>query len=744
VLNKILKCCQKKTSTLIEAKPKSKFIITILLRMKTFPERLIVRTLACLLILFVSACSSTTENQTEVNKLMFHNDPQNTGWNPNETVLTPKTVANSGLDLLWNSPKFDSLDGTEPRLFASPLYVENLEITEGQYAGYSGSVVFAASSNGFVYAVSAERVDETTAGTILWRRQLIEEDGCRGNRWGLLSTPVIDLDTRRIYAVTCENQELFKAHALDVGSGHPEPDWPVAINHTTVNQPGINNNGTAQFPDTMGDNIQRGALNLGHQGSRLYVPFGGTSSPGFLVAIDTQQATVATAFSATATTEEAQGGIWASGGAAIDPEGRIHVATGANVRVMANNLGLAGIFPDSTHNWGQSIIQLTDSGEEGLELTGTYTPFDYCDAQIYDIDMGSTGPIAIALDPETTSTPHLLGFVGGKQGMAYLLDRDNMPGSLVKRPPCSDDPGTDMSLLAPDDQPPFGEPGPINVFGPYSVEHGAYDLAKSRTTGAYFRSDNGNSYLFGSGSSKASETSPESVPPGLVRLNIVTEPGQPAFLRVDQFEETLALLNAGSPVISSNKGQDAILWVLDLNARRTVPLWGDNPPQPVLYALDSLTFEILWQSNVGDLYTSGKYNEPTIVNGTVFVGTDRIQAFGLRDNSSTSSIEKINVQEREEQSDIVESEAEPKATLPTSSDTVSISQGRTLYNQRCAQCHDSDKFAGLPSREQLSQFPHEHIVFTLRNGVMQIQADGLTTEQLNAIASYLTHIENEG
>jgi hypothetical protein len=31
------------------------------------------------------------------------------------------------------------------------------------------------------------------------------------------------------------------------------------------------------------------------------------------------------------------------------------------------------------------------------------------------------------------------------------------------------------------------------------------------------------------------------------------------------------------------------------------------------------------------LHTSGKYNQPVTARGTVFVGTDRIQAFGLRE-----------------------------------------------------------------------------------------------------------------
>jgi mono/diheme cytochrome c family protein len=50
----------------------------------------------------------------------------------------------------------------------------------------------------------------------------------------------------------------------------------------------------------------------------------------------------------------------------------------------------------------------------------------------------------------------------------------------------------------------------------------------------------------------------------------------------------------------------------------------------VLYAFEAITLKLLWKSPEGALHTSGKYNEPLIVGGTVFVGTDRIQAFGLR------------------------------------------------------------------------------------------------------------------
>jgi hypothetical protein len=73
------------------------------------------------------------------------------------------------------------------------------------------------------------------------------------------------------------------------------------------------------------------------------------------------------------------------------------------------------------------------------------------------------------------------------------------------------------------------------------------------------------------------------------------------------------------------------VWVLDPNARRSALLVGDGAPQPVLYAFDAMTLRLLWRNEPGQLHASGKYNEPVIARGTVFVGTDRIQAFGLEE-----------------------------------------------------------------------------------------------------------------
>ena len=88
-------------------------------------------------------------------------------------------------------------------------------------------------------------------------------------------------------------------------------------------------------------------------------------------------------------------------------------------------------------------------------------------------------------DSTTLAAKLIANMGGGKQGNVYLLDRAHMPGDLTKRQPCSEDPSSDRSLLAPEAQPQFGRRGPLNVFGPYTEVYGMGDQARSRTTLAW-------------------------------------------------------------------------------------------------------------------------------------------------------------------------------------------------------------------------------------------------------------------
>jgi hypothetical protein len=595
-----------------------------------FFRRAFVLGIACAVLVGVPAAA-----QTGINVVAFHGDRQRTGWNPQEVALTPATVSGPNFQPLWNSPVLDSvMIGSKtflPHLYASPLYVNDDPITAGAYAGRHFSVILAATSNGFVYAINAFANaiggPLVPPGAILWSKSLGRPSVAQridgGVPLGIMGTPFVDLNGSRprMYVaadVQTRTGPLWKVFALDIGSGRVLPRWPLTIDNGPLGP--INQNGPAVFGPAWLMS-QRGALNLSADGSILYVPFGAyrDNAPGWMVSVDTLTPKLLSAFSgAPSTAITPNGGMWGSGGPAIDLLGNVYETTGNSAPNSDSALGV----------WGQSLLVWPNTA--ALQLSATYTPWNYCQLDLADSDLGGDSPIVVPdLNPATTATPRLVAF-GSKQGNLYLIDRDHINGGLTARQNCSTDPPSDLSLLPPNGEPYYGGlRGPLNVFGPYSETGNRVDLAKARTTPAFFQTADGTPYLFYSGSTKASTTSRQPVPPSLARMRIVTAAGQPAYLFIDAADTTLAFLSPGSPVVSSNGSNAPIVWVLDANLFRSQPLIGPNVPHPVLYAVDAATMKILWTSTQAQLDVGGKYNTPIVAGGVVFVGTDRIQAFGL-------------------------------------------------------------------------------------------------------------------
>src|SRR5919199_3930540 len=363
--------------------------------------------------------------QEAVNVPTFHGDRQRLGWNARETALTPASVASPAFGELWSSPVFDSLDldgvSYAPHLYASPLYVDDVLLTGGDFAGHTVSVVVAATSNGHVYAVAAGSAD-VAPGTVVWRRQLGTAavvphlDG--GVPMGILSTPIVDLDARpaRLYVVAGDAVAGWQAFALDLGSGEVAGGWPVRIDDRALQPVNLNGPARLQAASVMS---QRGALNLSPDGGLLYVAFGSyvDGGAGWLVAVDTRRATLASAFSIAPSSEPvANGGIWSSGGPALDASGRVYATTGNSQPDSASSPGV----------WGQSLLVW----DPRLHLLGTYTPFNYCALDVGDIDLSGSSPVVLPeLDPSSVATPRLVAF-GGKQGTVYLVDRDTLAPAL--------------------------------------------------------------------------------------------------------------------------------------------------------------------------------------------------------------------------------------------------------------------------------------------------------------------------
>ena len=571
-----------------------------------------------------SSASTVNAATSSFDTTTFHGDRQRTGWQQNETILTPQNIAGGTFGPIWNSPAFDRFGINPAHAYASPLYVDAVTISSGRYAGGTFSVVLAATSNNFVYAVNAFATTvgsaEVPAGTILWSHNLgtpATNTNLDNVPLGILGTPTVDTSAMppRLYVVSADVSAGHQVFALDIASGNILTGWPLAINNGTLSP--INQNGPAIF-QPVNATSQRGALNLSPDGGILYVPFGAyvDGGAGWLVAIDTRLPALLSAFSgAPSIVATANAGMWASSGVAIDTAGKVFSTTGNGTTGSEAGPGY----------WGNSLL-VWQPGTP-LSLLGTYTPFNYCQMDMGDIDLGGGGAMLVPSLADTGgTTPHLVAF-GGKQGNVYLVDTDHLPGSLTSRQGCGTDASRDLSLLPPGTQPQFGSTGPLNVFGPYSETVNNLDFAKARSTPAFWRGADGTPYLFFTGSNKAAATSSTSVPPGIYRLKIVSQAGRAAYLQVDGFENTLTFLTPGSPVVSSDGSSNAVVWVLEANIYRSQAL--NVPSQPFLVALDARTLQKLYQSTAGDLFVGGKYNTPAIAHGTVFVATDRIQAFGL-------------------------------------------------------------------------------------------------------------------
>src|SRR5262249_52776720 len=187
----------------------------------------------------------------------FHGDAARSGFNQNETFLTPANVA-SGFGQVWQSPVLDG------HLYASPLYQDSILIQgNGNAAKHAGDgvqsasfqgktlgVVFAATGGGTVYAVAAQDTNATTGiapGTILWKPHLGNPYGGNdGNNIGVLGTPIIDVKSNRIYVTGSVTDYLLPAgdpnhgannwevFALNLNDGSLVPGWPLAFTQSLL------------------------------------------------------------------------------------------------------------------------------------------------------------------------------------------------------------------------------------------------------------------------------------------------------------------------------------------------------------------------------------------------------------------------------------------------------------------------------------------------------------------------------
>jgi hypothetical protein len=348
----------------------------------------------------------------QVSVLTHHNDNARTGQNLSETTLTPAVVNTRQFGELFTNP----LDGM---VVAQPLYVPKLQIN-----GASHNVVFVATLHDGVYAFDADN-NTGNNDTSLWYASLIDppkvttvpvaDQGCPKTGFtevGIVGTPVIDPSTNTMYLVakTLESGKyVHRLHALDITTGREKLGGPVVIKGSYDSD-----GNKVTFQDR--HRMQRPALLLSE--GMIYIAFGTAGcawappSAAWMMAYDASNLKQLAALDV-GPTQQAIPGMWMAGdGPSVDSSGDVYVATGDGH--FDYNIG--GL------DYGDTLLKL-GLGDGSFSLVDYFTPYNQADLYARDLDLGSSG--LVILPDQRGQYPHL-GIIAGKEGMIYLVDRDNL------------------------------------------------------------------------------------------------------------------------------------------------------------------------------------------------------------------------------------------------------------------------------------------------------------------------------
>lgn len=345
---------------------------------------------------------------TPTDVLRYHNDNYPTGWNQNETDLTPATVTSSFGQLTTLN--------VDSNVMAQPLMLSNYKMPDNS----THNLLIVATGHNTVYAYD----DQTYQ--ILWQRNLgapqtTNDVGCGDIQpeYGISSTPVIVRNgaSATIYLVAASEPSSFsfhtKLHALDAGTGQD-----ITKAREINPQANLATGGKMHFDPQN----QWSRSSLAYNNGSVYVSIGSHCDnnagdiSGWELRYDASTLKLTGKFN---TIDAAAGyelsSIWMSGySPAIDPNGNVYAITGNG----NYNLG------KGMKGYGESVVALSPDLKE--KPIGTFTPSNWQSLNNSDADFGSGGAMLIPVVAGQTAPPMLLA--AGKAGTAYLLDAGHLKG----------------------------------------------------------------------------------------------------------------------------------------------------------------------------------------------------------------------------------------------------------------------------------------------------------------------------
>ena len=518
-----------------------------------------------LLVVCIALLSSSLAQPSPTPVPTSRTDNARDGANSNETLLTPANVNQSGFHKAFTFV-------VDYVVMAQPLYVPQVNI-----GGVNHNVIYVATMADSVYAIDAD-----TGAQLWWTNFTNPAQGIytaqvstgtmpcgTGQGYyqsGIIGTPVIDTTTNTMYLVakTVVNGTVqHNLHALDIATGidvHP----PILIAATSTSTGTLYAKQKTTVFNSLHQMNRPGLLLLN---GVLYLGFGSNScndsNTGWVLSYD--EATLSQLNVFNTSPYHGLTSIWQAGnGLAADEANNIFVETAESCEGCYD-------VPSGGQTYSQSVLKLSPD----LTLTDYFTPWYVAFLTDNDMDLSSTG--ALILPDQPGPYPHEL-IASGKQGIVYVLDRDNM--------------------------------------GHYSVGNDSQIVQELTLLPGINGDSSGNQIQFGSPAYWnntvyfATKDAPLMAFPlsgGLLGTPLTT---------------TGKYVGSHSPSISANGNSNGIVWVIS---------------SPQLYAFNAVTLTKLYASGQAPggrdtLPPLGHFVTQTVANGRVYVGTQNsLVAYGLFD-----------------------------------------------------------------------------------------------------------------
>src|SRR5438034_2451176 len=332
--------------------------------------------------------SAILPTDAQVNVTQEHNNLSRDGLYI-DAAFTPGAAAGLTRDLNFNG----TISGN---VYAQPLYIEG---------GPSVPMIVAVTESNNVYALNA------TTGTVIWQRTDLGPPVTSGlpcgniNPAGITGTPVVDLASRRLFFDALIDGQTKKhfIYSLNVDTGATTPGgWPVDVNAAATY------NGM-----TFTSLVQEERGGLAFVNGIVYAAYSGYNGDcgtyhGWVVGVPINNPSGVGAWATTAI----GGGIWGHGGVASD---------GTNMFVVTGNtFNTGGVW-----SGGEAIIRLQAGPVWSGQPTDYWAPTNWLSLDNSDTDLGG---VSATLVDVPGATPSQLVLALGKDGKAYVINRNNLAG----------------------------------------------------------------------------------------------------------------------------------------------------------------------------------------------------------------------------------------------------------------------------------------------------------------------------